>query len=214
MASLGDSTRFDDEDDPEVTRVLLKRVHVGDREALARLYERYNDRILMWVQSQVGAAVAARVSPEDLKQEVVLRSLSHIHEFDAGDVPRMRAWFAQLAERVVIDEARRWDADKRAAHREVRVAGSGESSVGVQPVDAADHPSQAPLRDERRTILAECMRELSDRHRRVLQLRFFGGFSFRQIGAELGCSEEAAAMLLQRAESKLGERLRLRGLGN
>lgn len=196
---------FGGDPDPEDTNDILGRARQGDRDALNSLYLRYEARILAWVRSQMGPLLGRSLQDSDLMQEVMRRSLSQIAV--VKDAAHLRRLFMLLAEQVAIDEHRRLTADKRDKGREADLDGDAR----FDPPARDTRPSQKVQQKEYEGIYAECLHRLSESHRRVLQLRHLAGLSFRDIGAEMGRSEGAAAMLLGRAEKELRALLVARG---
>jgi RNA polymerase sigma-B factor len=60
---------------------------------------------------------------------------------------------------------------------------------------------------EARVTLAAVMRGLTARERRILELRFFGGHTQAEIGADIGVTQMQVSRLLDRILSRLRERL-------
>ncbi len=75
--------------------------------------------------------------------------------------------------------------------------------LGDQLVD--EHDDYAPL--ETRETLRPALQHLSDRDRRVLDLRFFGGLTQEQIGHEIGVSQMQVSRLLTRILRSLRDEL-------
>jgi RNA polymerase sigma factor (sigma-70 family) len=64
-------------------------------------------------------------------------------------------------------------------------------------------------RDESFVLLHQALEELSAEHRQAITLVFFQGLTLRAAGEKMGGkSEDAVRMMLRRAESKLGDRLK------
>ena len=69
--------------------------------------------------------------------------------------------------------------------------------------------TQVVQRDENFELLHESLSELSPEHRKAISLVFFEGLPLRKAGERMGGkSEDAVRMMLRRAESKLGDKLR------
>jgi RNA polymerase sigma-B factor len=60
---------------------------------------------------------------------------------------------------------------------------------------------------EERIELGRAMRSLSERERRIVLLRFFGGLTQREIAERIGISQMHVSRLLRRALERMGEPL-------
>ncbi len=197
---------FPDEPEPPNTHDILARIQAGDRNAINELYARYEARILAWVRAEMGSQLAASVQAEDLKQEVMLRSLGQVERII--DVPHLRWLFARLAKQVAIDAARKRGTDKRNPEKEVAIDIEG----GIEPEQRGTRPSVPAQQAELMLVYADCLHAMSEDHRKVLYLRHQAGMAYKDVAMELERSEEAAVMLLGRAEVKLKECLRKKGV--
>jgi RNA polymerase sigma factor (sigma-70 family) len=89
---------------------------------------------------------------------------------------------------------------KRDLRREV---GGADGQVAEVP-DSGKSPS-AQVRDrEQGEEVQRALQRLPERARQAIVLRLWDNLTFAQVGEQLGCSEEAACKLFQRAAVKLG----------
>jgi RNA polymerase sigma-70 factor (ECF subfamily) len=203
---VGTSLSIHDDPEPNNTRDILARIQAGERSAIDELYARYETRILTWVRAEMGARLAASIQAEDLKQEVMLRSIGQVERI--ADVPHLRWLFARLAKQVVVDAARKRATDKRDPAKEVAI----DAESGIELEQRGTRPSAPAQQEELMLLYSECLGAMSEDHRKVLYLRHQAGMAYRDVAAELERSEEAAVMLLGRAEAKLKECLRKKGV--
>lgn len=79
----------------------------------------------------------------------------------------------------------------------------GEAALGdrLGGMDAAFDSAEA------RVTLTAVLRGLTARERRILELRFFGGFTQAEIGADIGVTQMQVSRLLNRILGRLRERL-------
>lgn len=64
---------------------------------------------------------------------------------------------------------------------------------GPVPVEMRDIPSTANVEAKSETRMAvELIRAMPEQHRRVLEMRILGEYSFKEIGKSLGCSADTA----------------------
>lgn len=195
--------------EPSPTLDILERMAAGDPQAIDALYRRYEGRILADISRKAGPAVLARIEKEDLRQEVVARSLKRVREYKPADLARLRWWFQKLAEDIIVEEARKWKAGKRSAHGEVSMH-NDERPVEVRGADPT--PSRVLSREETNAIIARCIAELPEQDRQMIDLRVRQGLPFKVIGEMLGIAEEAASMRESRARQRLKKLLAEEGI--
>ena len=110
--------------------------------------------------------------------------------------------YPQLSARsgVTFATARNPSGCPRAAWRQPSAGGAAGGRGGHGP----RYRSRTPLElGEERLLLEKGMRTLARRERRIVQLRYFGGFSQRRIAAELGLSQVHVSRLLRQSLGKL-----------
>ncbi|WP_395656152.1 SigB/SigF/SigG family RNA polymerase sigma factor [Nocardioides sp.] len=79
----------------------------------------------------------------------------------------------------------------------------GEDPIG----DRLGEEDTAFVDADARVTLAAVMRGLTPRERRILELRFFGGYTQAEIGADIGVTQMQVSRLLNRILARLRERL-------
>ena len=171
---------------PDPDTRLMFEVRAGDREALARLFERNHGRV-----HALCARLTSWADAEDLVQETFLRVQRHAGTFDgkAGFTP----WLFRIARNVCNDRGRRirqtsaleaqWARDRAAQ----RTAGDAESRI------------------DRRGLIEDALAALSPEDREVVVLSRMHDLPYADIAAVLGCSVGAARVRLHRAIGRLRE---------
>lgn len=203
------SQAFDPEHSPTVRR--LAALSRGEIDAADRLYQHVEARILRAVTAKMGPHLMARIDPQDLKQEVLRRSLARVREFGPDQRNQLWAWFHRLAEEVVIDEARRWDARKRDARREVRL---DQDSGCREIIRRGGTVWRKVSRKESSAKIEEAMQQLPPKDREVLEIQIQSRvrMSGEELARALGCTPQAASMRASRAAARLRELLCARGV--
>lgn len=166
---------------------LVEQALRGDPEGFTALYDRYNEAVFNYMRYRCDDPAAA----EDLTDLVFERVLKALSRFDEQKGP-FTAWLFGIARHAVIDWRRRqrliawlpWEAFLR------------RPAVGPQPHEVVE-------RREDRRELAEALRQLSDRERDVLGLKFNARLTNRQIAAITGLGENQVAVILYRAIRRL-----------
>lgn len=172
-------------------------VPVGDRLAAQ------SARLRLLLHHMAGRAVRARVDPDDLVQEVLLRALTApggLPDAEPGDAALYR-WLRRIARNTVVDVARAIRAGKREARFEP-LARSDWSRAGLRASGLGD-PGPGPAtrvaaREEEERI-ERAFESLAPDHRRVIGLRQFEGLTAEEAGLRMGRSEVAVHSLYRRA---------------
>jgi len=173
--------RLDQRNDAE-EHLLIRGAQQGDRQAFARLVERYWDGLYRWLYH----LAHDRHTAEDLAQEAFLKALGGLHTFRAGT--NFRAWLFRIAHNTFANH-------RRAARPRQ-----------PYPEDLAaedEGPVEQVLSRESLLLLARAVGRLPAEFRAAFLLRAEEGLSFRQIGGVLGITEETARWRVFKARQKL-----------
>ena len=177
---------LDDDVDLVRDRLLVERAQAGDRSAFDDLYQRYYRRLHRFCLRRLQDDHEA----EDVAQESFARAWRALPSF-AGD-RRFYPWLSVIAAHLCTDVLRRRSrATPVAELHQVNVA-STEDGGEERVVAAADSD-----------LVAQAFRRLSERHRRILQLREGSGWSYQRIADHEGIAITATETLLWRARQAL-----------
>jgi RNA polymerase sigma factor (TIGR02999 family) len=161
-------------DSGEVTR-LLHAARGGDGEALARIVPLIYDDLRVLARRQLRREFGERtMHPTSLVHEAYLK-LSNGAALHAADRAHFFAIAARAMRQVLVDDARRRSAGKRAAEWERTTLG--------------DQAWPAELNADEMLALDEAIDALEPRQRQVVECRFFGGMEEQEIAAVLGVTE-------------------------
>ncbi|MCU1375489.1 MAG: polymerase, sigma-24 subunit, subfamily, partial [Actinomycetia bacterium] len=160
---------------------LIADAQRGSADAFAALYERHHPRILRHCQNRIG-----RDDAPDAAQEAFLRAWRSLDGF--GGDGRVYPWLRTIATNVCIDTLRR-------RGRSVPVA-----EVEVPVVDDGVDLSWLAVHTEAMTA---ALARLSERHRSVLQLREYEGWTYERIAEHEELDLSAVKSLLWRARQSL-----------
>lgn len=168
---------------------LLVAVADGDREALGLLYDRHAPRMLALATRILGSQREA----EDLVHDVFLEAWHRARQYDAAR-GSVRAWLVLRTRSRALDALR---AARRAPRVELDAAGP-RASDGP---DAGDTHDGQKLRGMLETLPRE--------QHTVLELAYFGGYSFSEIAERLsipvGTVKSRMSRAIEALRSKLGE---------
>jgi RNA polymerase sigma factor (sigma-70 family) len=139
-------------------------------------------------------ATVGRQDAEDCYQETLIAALRAYPRLgSAREKHNLRAWVLTIAHRKALD------AHRASSRRAVPVGDPAEHEQDVARAGSQGDPAET---DEE---LWGAVRELPERQRSAVVLRFVGDLSHRDIGAALECSEEAARRSLHEGLKKLRE---------
>ena len=213
LSGSGDSAKFELPEGfkDDAVAALVGKAQSGETDALNELFQRYHQTMVEVARRKLGPRLRLKEDPDDLAQTTFREATRDFGSYRYQGEGSLLRWLIQILQNKIRDKAEFYSAGKRDLSRE-RAMESTDSAGDDTPRDfpSADlSVTQAVQRDENFEVLRESLAELSSDHRRAITLVFFEGLSLRQAGERMGGrSEDAVRMMLRRAESKLGERLR------
>ena len=177
---------------------MLKRLHDGDRTAMAELYDRYFDRVYSLVFNQVDRN---RDVAEDIVQETFLAALKSAKGFKGRS--SAYTWLCSIAYHKVADHYRRQSRERK------RMV----SGVDVDTVDDSENPGRQPQPDsliesaETRQVVNEALAKLPWDYRQVLILKYVEELSVQEISQIMDRSPKSIEGLLTRSRKALQTQL-------
>lgn len=179
-------------DEARELRQLVRAARDRDREAVARLFDRYYDSVYRYAYARLGNVADA----EDAAAETFIAMVRSLPRFRWRGVP-FEAWLFRIAMSKVVDVAR---------HRSRVRPGLDGLADDQRDSDPAVEPERAlALREGRRELVA-AIEHLPRDQRDVVMLRYFGSRSIRETADLMGRSEGAIKQLQFRALSALRRR--------
>ena len=211
-------TAESDDDKPELSgdeeiRELVRRAHAGEVDALNDLFASYHQTMVEVARRKLGPRLRLKEDPDDLAQTTFREATRDFNRYEYQGQGSLLRWLVQILQNKIRDKAEFYSAGKRDVSRERAIdAGSGDGNDTPTPMDFMSGDlsvTKVVQRDENFELLRESLSELSTEHRTAISLVFFEGLPLREAGERMGGkSEDAVRMMLRRAESKLGEKLR------
>jgi RNA polymerase sigma-70 factor (ECF subfamily) len=154
-----------------------------DPRRFAELYEANFERVYAYA----AARVRDRAEAQDVTSEVFHQALENLDRFEWRGVP-FAAWLYRIAANAIADRAGR-------AARE-------------RPLDEAEPAARVDLEEtELRAKVFRLVKELPAEQAKVIEMRFAGGASVREVAKHLGRSEGAVKQLQYRGLQTLRDRL-------
>lgn len=178
----------------ESTREFLQRARDGDAAALDGLLARLRPRLVLWMATRMSPELRARIDPEDVAQEVLIRVHRDLGSFRGEAGPQFGQWLFRIAENRIRDAADYHGAAKRK-----------EAPVPAEPWTT---PGAAAVRSEDLDRIRDALSRLPPDHRLVIQYRTLEGRPDSEVAALLARSELAVRVLYCRALKSLRATLR------
>jgi RNA polymerase sigma-70 factor, ECF subfamily len=167
---------------------LLIEAAKKDPARFAEIYENNFDRVYAYIARRV----RDRNDAEDLTSEVFHQAIAGLPRFEWRGVP-FAAWLFRIASNAIIDRSKR-------AAKEQELPANFDPPADVSPREIDDEIEQ-------RARLFQLVDRLPVDQRRVVDMRFAGEKSIREIAQELGRSEGAVKQLQFRALQNLRAQL-------
>lgn len=190
------------------TIVLLQLARAGDREAMEKLFARYQSRLLKVARKHLGGKLREFLDSMDVVQgvnEVLYRKLP---ELEVADREMLLRWLT----RVVVNQIRSAHdfhaAMKRGADRiqPLETRGDQSNPSHAHPSDPKQvDPQEAAAHNESVELLRTAIRLLPKDWQTVVRRRDFEGVAWAGIVAEVGRGEGAVRQMHRRAWIRLRE---------
>lgn len=184
--------------DPPISSTLhhVKAVQSGEDADLS--WSNLHAKMIRWVEeATAGTNMPRDKSLEDVIQEVLLQVFKDIGEFKVEPGASFSGWVRMIAHRKLADCWRRERAKKRGGGR-LKHLGDFDESGGREHFADEKTPRQSMLvrYQEISESLQKALCELSDKHKRVIELRLFQGKPFAEIMPLLGYTKEVTVRSL------------------
>jgi RNA polymerase sigma factor (TIGR02999 family) len=170
---------------------LLARARSGEPERLAEVFEALYPELRRIAQARPGER-GATLTPTALVHEAFVRLIEN-RDLALSDRRHFFACAARAMRCIVLDHARRRHADKR---------GGGLAPVTLDehlPVGAEAGGSDVFALDQ----ALDQLERVNPRQREVVELQFFAGLTYAEIGQLLGCAERTAKREWERGRAFL-----------
>ena len=152
---------------------------------LEGLYAEYFVKIARYAYARIGD----RTEAEDIAGEVFIKALDALKSYQDRGLP-MQAWLFKIAHNLVVDHLARKSKQKAIPLETVEIIEKGD------PVSIAE----TNLEMER---VNKAMQDLTEEQREVVNLRFFGGLSSKEVADLLNKKDGAVRQMQSAALEKL-----------
>jgi len=152
---------------------------------LSGLYEEYYDKIARYVYVHIGNKEEA----EDIAGEVFLKALKSLKSYREQGVP-MQGWLFRIAHNLTVDYLRKMDKRRTVPIDSVALLGN-------------DNPADTAEKNIEFERVVEAMNQLTTEQREVINLRFFGELTSKEVSSILGKRDGAVREMQRAAIEKL-----------
>jgi RNA polymerase sigma-70 factor, ECF subfamily len=166
-------------------KTLVQQALDGKTESLAQLCTRYYPALI----AVAHAILLDHHSSEDAAQETLAVAVRQLRRLKKPE--RVGAWLTAICRNVTKDML-----SERLRQRSVK------QEVSYVTQDA---------HDDQHALLARAIRQLPQRLREVLMLRYFNEMTYQQMSSALGLSEQAINGRLRRAKKKIAAYMKAKG---
>jgi RNA polymerase sigma-70 factor (ECF subfamily) len=185
------------------TQHLVTLAKEGDQPAIEQLCRIYGERVRRIIRLRIDRKLRPKVDSVDIVQDALVLALAGLKDFTYRDEGDFLRWLSRIAENKLHDIVDRFHAEKRDIRREIpfkKVETDAEDvSAGVAGPLQTTTPSVLLSRKEQLDRLERAIDALKPEYREVILLSRIERLSQEEIGARLGKSKGAVAMLLSRA---------------
>ncbi|MEM6264900.1 MAG: sigma-70 family RNA polymerase sigma factor [Bacteroidota bacterium] len=181
-------------------RVLVAAAKRGEPQAFETLLKKYRKSVYYMLLKMVKNADDA----EDLTQEAFAKAFNSIEKFDSKYA--FSTWLFRIATNNCIDFIRK----KRVqtVSIDTPVEGDDGSSMRFDVRDTNEDPNQAMLKKQRKQYLALAVKNLPEKYRTLVQLRYFQELSYEEVANELQIPLGTVKAQLFRARELLSQELK------
>ncbi len=158
----------------------------------AALFDTHYSRLYAYIRSQV----ADRETAEDLTAVAFERAFSRSHSYDSAK-GSFATWLFRIAHNLIVNHY--------AATSRRPIVYELDETAQISAIVLS--PEQQLLRQEQYQILSETLATLPERDQKIIQLKFFGRLTNREIAEILELKEKTVSVIILRALQKLKVRL-------
>lgn len=188
-------------DDLESTAHLLKKAQAGDRKAEERLFARFYPRLMAIAHSRLACYPRTLSDTADVVQITMARAFSRLKHFENRGEGAFLAYLRTILINAVLEAVR------RSAREGGHVARFDGASELTHP-DPGETPSRVASMRETFERYEAALKRLSQAQREAVVMRIDFDYPYKEIGAALGKTPNAAHMFIARALKKMATFMR------
>lgn len=170
----------------------IAEAQAGDKDAFAKLVEKYQRPVFSVCYRMLGTATAA----EDAAQEAFIRAYLALDRYDPNR--SFATWLLSIASNYSIDQLRK---------KKVTILSmDNENYSWLAPPDPGPSPEKAALEKEKQALVQEILSDLPETDRAAIILQFWHDYSYDEIAESLNLSTSAVKSRLFRARRIMAEK--------
>ncbi|HXF95852.1 MAG TPA: sigma-70 family RNA polymerase sigma factor [Gemmatimonadales bacterium] len=177
---------------------VVMRHLAGDPQAFGTLVDRYQTRLLNFINRTIGD----RERAEDLVQEVFIRVFRHIHRFD--QTKKFSTWIYTIASNLAKNELRNRSRNPLVLFQTIKKNWEADHRP-LQFEDASARPDDLYRKRFLREAVERCVAQLPTHHREVFVLRELEGKGYQEIAEITGCNLGTVKSRLNRARNSFAQ---------
>jgi len=183
----------------QVDALLLERYRSGDSAAFDEVVSKYWDRIF----ARAFHLLKNREDAEEIAQDTFVRAQKGLENF-RGD-SSFSTWLYQIATNLSHNRYWYWFRRKRSASVSLDQTLGDDTTSTLEDILPADgeSPNDATLTNEFIKEVSERMKDLSPKHRQILEMRNVFNLSYEEIADELSISVGTVKSRIARARESL-----------
>lgn len=170
----------------------------GDPQAFGTLVDRYQTRLLNFVNRTIGD----RERSEDLVQEVFIRVFRHLHRFD--QTKKFSTWIYTIASNLAKNELRNRSRNPLVLFQTIKKNWEADHRP-LQFEDPSARPDDLYRKRYLKDAVEQCVGGLPEHHREVFVLRELEGKSYAEIAEITGCNLGTVKSRLNRARNSFAQ---------
>lgn len=173
----------------DVDQEIVAQFRSGDRDAFAKLVQKYQSRVL----TLATRILDNRSEAEDVAQDIFVKVFQSLHEFRGAS--RFSTWLYRITVNHCLNYIRR-----RTRQQQTLVAAEPEEWMQESPTS---NPHRTLEQKERWALVQAKLQVLSPEYRTILLLRDFEGLSYEEIADVLQLESGTVKSRLHRARTEL-----------
>ena len=177
---------------------VVQRHLSGDGQAFGTLVDRYQGRLLNFVNRTIGD----RERAEDLVQEVFIRVYRHLHRFD--QTKKFSTWIYTIASNLAKNELRNRSRNPLVFFQAIKKSWEADHRP-LQFEDTTARPDDLYRKRFLKDAVDQCVGQLPEHHRVVFVLRELEGKSYEEIADITGCNLGTVKSRLNRARNSFAQ---------
>lgn len=172
----------------------------GDNQAREILFQQLQDFLRLMAAKHVDKNLVHKVAPSDIVQQTFCNAVKNLDDFRGKSAAEFHGWLKAIMVNEVRNARRDLHAAKRDVKREKSIDGEHSEAGGwLHPTDACPTPSSKALAEEQVENFYEILKKLPEDQAKVIELRSIKQLSIKEVGEEMGRSQNAVSKLWYRA---------------